>query len=70
MDRLAIATGGYRSVERNSFSQAVDGYYKMGAIVVVPDVASGLIRQRKESIQREQDEIEMIIKIFMQVWDW
>ena len=36
IDRLAIATSGYRSIERRNFSASVDGYYVNKIIIVVP----------------------------------
>lgn len=71
IDVMAIATNGYVCVEKKPLSIATDGYYTASGIAIRPETPGYAQAFRKQEVleKRSQDEdLILIIKIFMDLW--
>ena len=83
MDVLSIATSGYLSKYKWPLSMATDGYLSVYAIIAIDvggfsggraeirDVVIGdeSLEEKLESQKRDDEEVLLIIQIFMATWD-
>ena len=79
IDIYAIATNGYISLEQKAFSVAVDGYYPSDILVVITpqqiervrqlnNVGSGARVTTQSLNEREDEDLFLLIKIFIELW--
>jgi hypothetical protein len=77
-DLISIATGGYLSMHDRTLSIATDGYLAEIVIIIeIPRRAKQvesskdiLFKEYTTRLKRDDEEIMLIIKIFLRVWDF